>query len=267
MPSAITMRKLAQPLFIDEPGAEVTYYYAVTNSSQVDSVDITSLVDDRLGDLAGQGDCTVPQSLAPGAVYGCSVTTFLAGDGGDIVVNNVVAAGLDDDGNDVEDDAQATVRVRDLPPGLVTVKSASPPSLQEPGGSVTFEFTTTNTSAVDVLTIDAMVDSVFGDLNGRGDCQVPQQLQPGASYSCSFTEMLSGAPGETHVNQVLVSGLSEDDDPVSAQSSAIVRFLGLPLLPNVKPVPTIGQLAAAMLVMLMAGLGIRAMRRRRALDA
>src|SRR5207249_10862536 len=76
-------------------------------------------------------------------------------------------------------------------------KSASPSSLSEPGGAVTFTVKVTNASvaSTDPLTLSSLVDDIYGDLNGQGTCATPQTILYGASYSCSFTKTVSGNAG------------------------------------------------------------------------
>jgi len=88
------------------------------------------------------------------------------------------------------------------PPEIDTDKRADPTSLPETGGSVEYTVKVTNTGTVPV-TLTVLTDNVFGDLDGKGDCSVPQTIAVGASYECSFTESLpAGDPGEVHVNKL-----------------------------------------------------------------
>ncbi|MEZ4597179.1 MAG: hypothetical protein R3C32_10375 [Chloroflexota bacterium] len=64
-------------------------------------------------------------------------------------------------------------------------KTASPTTLPEPGGAVTFTVLIENCSTLDAITIDSLVDDPLGDLDGRGTCSVPQDIDPGDSYGCS----------------------------------------------------------------------------------
>jgi hypothetical protein len=45
-------------------GGSVTYSVVVTNTTTTEVLTLTSLSDDKFGDLKGQGDCAVPQPLA-----------------------------------------------------------------------------------------------------------------------------------------------------------------------------------------------------------
>ena len=112
LPSAITVIKTANPTSMQEPGGPVTFTVSVRNDSAVDTVTITSLVDSIHGNLNGQGTCSVPQTILPGATYTCSFTANVSKTETDVVT----ASGTDDDGNPVSDDDDATVTITPTPP-------------------------------------------------------------------------------------------------------------------------------------------------------
>ena len=95
----------------------------------------------------------------------------------------LTASGLDDDGNPVSDDDDAMVTINDVPSAIEVLKTATPDNVDEPGGSVTYSFVVNNLSTVDSVTIDSLTDSIYGDLNGQGDCSVPQTIAAGGSYT------------------------------------------------------------------------------------
>ncbi len=92
-----------------------------------------------------------------------------------------------------------------------------------PSGSVTYTVNTTNSAAVDV-TLTQLYDNVFGDLLARG-CSLPQSLAPGASYSCQFTETITGNSGDTHTNTVTALAFDKDQNEVHASDSARIEFI------------------------------------------
>ena len=110
-------------------------------------------------------------------------------------------------------------------------KVASPTSVPEPGGNVTFTFRVRNISAADTVTIDALTDTVFGDLFLRGDCGTLEnaELAPddnaagGADEAtCAFTALVSGNAGDSHHNVATVTGHDEDERPVTDKDGAEV---------------------------------------------
>ena len=77
------------------------------------------------------------------------------------------------------------------PPDIEITKTADPTTLPANGGTVTFTFVVTNVGEVDVA-LRSLTDSVFGDLNGQGDCVTRGVIPVGGSYRCSISEHLDG---------------------------------------------------------------------------
>lgn len=220
VPSAIEVIKSATPDAIDEPGGNVTFSFTVNNLSAVDSVTIGTLNDSIYGDLDGQGDCSVPQTIAAGASYSCSFATFVTA----TETNVVTASGIDDDGQPVSDDDDATVTVNDLPSSIKVTKTANPTSVPETGGDAEFTVTVDNTSAADDVTIETVIDSEFGDISASCTPALPATLAPGESLACVFTETISGEAGATHVNVATASGTDDDGNPVEDDDNAEVTL-------------------------------------------
>ena len=110
----------------------------------------------------------------------------------------------------------------DTPSSILVTKTADPVSVPEPGGNVSFSVSVKNTSAVDSVTITSLSDNVYGDLDGKGTCDVPQTIAAGATYSCSFSGAVSGNAGSSHTDVVTASGTDDDGNPVSDDDDAVV---------------------------------------------
>ena len=113
------------------------------------------------------------------------------------------------------------------PSSIEIEKVASPTSVPEPGADVTFTFRVHNTSTADVVTIDTLTDSVFGNLFLRGDCGTLANTElrhcaGGAEATCSFTAKVEGNAGVEHHNVATVTGHDEDERPVSDDDDAKV---------------------------------------------
>ncbi|TXS90750.1 hypothetical protein FV139_17365 [Parahaliea maris] len=211
--SEISVFKTPRPSQVREPGGDVTFEIRVRNRSAVDEVTLTSLNDSIYGNLDGQGTCALPQTLAPaGGNYTCSFTAFVSGSAGDIETNEVTAAGEDDDGQPVEDINSATVRILSTayPPAQIDIRVIKTPStnvITEPGAGVTFTLEVVNDSPVAAVSITSLVDSIYGDLNGQGNCVLPITIPAsGASYSCAFQAMVMGQGGTAETNVVRAEG-------------------------------------------------------------
>ncbi len=224
VPASIEVVKTADPTTVDEPGANVTFAFAVNNTSETDAVTITSLTDSIYGDLDGQGTCSIPQTIAAGDSYSCQFSAFVAGNAGDIETNVVTASGTDDDGNPVDDSDDATVTVEDVPSSILVTKSAEPGSVPETGGDVTFSIAVENTSTVDDVTITTVNDDQFGDVSAFCSPALPATLAPGETITCTFTETIVGNAGTSHVNVATATGTDDDGNPVEDEDSAEVPF-------------------------------------------
>jgi len=234
----IDVVKTADPITVYEPGGEVTFTVDVINlSSPTDPVTITSLVDDVHGDLNGQGTCAVPFTLQPGETYTCQFTALVEGNAGYVEVDTVTASGTDDEGHPVSDFDDATVTVIPLDPEIEVVKTADPVEIPEPGGEVVFTVEVTNLSnPSDPVTITSLVDDIHGDLNGQGTCAVPFTLQFEETYTCEFTALVEGEPGDSETDVVTASGTDDEGTPVDDSDDATVTIT--PLDPAIEVVKT-----------------------------
>jgi hypothetical protein len=238
---SITVVKTASPEALPEPGGEVTFTVAVTNGSVLeDPVTLTSLVDDLHGSLNGQGDCSVPWEIAPQATESCNFTVEVSGNAGYEEIDTVTATGTDDDGTPVTGSDTATVTVTGTDPDISIVKTASPTTVPEPGGDVTFTVRIDNDSvSEDPVTIDTLTDDVYGDLTDISNeggvakaqlsttCTLPQTIQPGLSYSCEFTARVEGNRGFSETDTVTASGRDDDEVPVAVSDAATVTVVGV----------------------------------------
>ncbi len=105
------------------------------------------------------------------------------------------------------------------------LKTAAPSSLPEPGGTVTYTLVLTNTS-VETITVETLFDSAYGDLDGQGDCALPQEsLAPDLAYQCTFTATVSGEAGMTHSNTVTATIQDNEENRVQVSGSTDVQIV------------------------------------------
>ena len=104
--------------------------------------------------------------------------------------NLATAVAVDDDETEATDSDDETVTFTDVPPTIDLTKSASPSVVPETGADVTFTFTVDNIGEEDV-TLTSLTDNVFGDLDAKGTCAVPQTILIDGSYSCTYTVFLA----------------------------------------------------------------------------
>jgi hypothetical protein len=229
VPPVIAVTKTADPIQVNEPGGAVNFTVVVQNHSVVtDPVTITSLTDNIHGNLNGQGTCSVPQTIQPGASYTCTFPAQVNGNAGYSETDTVTASGTDDEGNPVSASDDATVKVVNVLPVIAVTKTANPTQVNEPGGPVTFTVVVQNNSGTtDPVTITSLTDNIHGNLNGQGTCSVPQTIQPGASYTCTFPAQVTGVVGYTETDTVTASGTDDEGNPVSASDDATVTVVNI----------------------------------------
>ncbi len=202
VPATITMTKTPSPSSVTAPGANVTYTVVITNTSDVDTVVITSLVDDKFGDLDGKGTCSVDQTLDPGESYNCAFTGNVSGSAGTTHVNVVTADGYSmDNEQPVSADATATV----------TITATPPPPPPPPGPTPTP--TPTPTPPVEVLGSTAQIDKV---LTSADPAVVGEQV--------TFRVRLT-ITGDTDVTQVVLVDTFENEYLEFVSSSGLCTLV------------------------------------------
>ena len=214
---SINVEKTASPTSVPETGGDVEYTIKVNNPSAV-SVNLTSLNDDKFGDLDGKGTCDVPQTIIAGGNYQCKFTETLSGEAGNTHKNIVTATAS---GITATDDA--TVTFTDVAPTIKVTKTANDTLIPETGQNVTFTFKVENTGSENI-SLTKLVDNKFGDLDGKGTCDVPQTIIVGGSYSCTYTVYLSSDSLIDHKNTVTATAYDNDNTKVEASADETVKF-------------------------------------------
>ena len=259
---ALTVIKTANPSSAPEPGGSVTFTIDVINASPSGDITITSLQDNPYGDLTAlPGTCATGAVLTPDPddVYSCSFTVDVTGAGGDQLVDVVTASGVHSGGDTVTATDDATVTIVPVASDMLVTKSASPRLLAAPGGPVVFTVTVTNTGA-ESLEIIALDDSIYGDLNGRGNCSIGAILAAGTSYSCSFAESVTGPAPTLHLDTVTAEASATSGTILYDSARALVLIFntapgGEPLAVPVSYLWLILTLVG--LISLLAGLALR----------
>jgi len=222
----VVLQKSATPTSRLEPGGVFTYTLTITNTSS-EPVTITHLTDTNA--LSTQCQALINTTLAAGASTSCQYTTVYTLPG--TYPNTASVTVKDNEGNPASAQASASVQVTDVvptPADVVVVKDASPTSVPEPGGLVTFTVRVTN-HAVEPLTLITLTDSIHGDLAGQGNCTVPQTLDVGQTYTCYFTAAVSGNAGYVETDTVTATLRDDESNSVSQSDTATVTVAGIRL--------------------------------------
>jgi len=230
---AITVTKTAFPTSIDEPGGSIDFTVQVTNDTG-EAVTLNTLEDDIFGGLNGLGDCATGGAISAGETYTCIFSGLVFGNAGDVHTNVVSAAATDNEGNEATGEDSADVTITDIPTLIEVTKTAAPTAVPEPGGDVTFTVVVDNLEPEDI-TLTSLVDDVFGDLNGQGDCVVPSPIAASGNYSCSFTAAVNGDAGFIHVDTVTAIAVDNDGGEATDSDSAQVDVVDeLPTIQVIK---------------------------------
>ena len=234
----ISVSKSANPTSLPEPGGTVQYTVSVTNNSVTsDPVTLDSLSDDVYGDLTTRPGSTCNTAIGtvvqPGSSYTCTFSASFTGSPGDSLTDKVTATGKDDENNTATDDATATVSITNALPVISVTKSADPTSRPEPGGSFQYTVGVTNNSVTsDPVTLGSVTDDVYGNLTTRSgstcNTAIGTVVQPGSSYTCTFSASFTGSPGDSLTDTVTVTGKDDENSTASDDASATVQITGEP---------------------------------------
>jgi len=211
---------------IAEPGGEVTFALDVKNDSAVDSITVSELVDSTFGKLDGIGDCELPQTLAAGENYKCSISGSVRGEPGQERVNTIQVSAVDDDDVTISNSSSSRISFSDVVSSVAVTKQSNVESVSEPGGIVEYTVSVQNTSSVDTLTIDSLVDTVYGDVTEieGSTCQLPQDISVGGVYTCTLNGRVSGNAGDKFPSALTVSAKDDDGVELSSKGSVSVAI-------------------------------------------
>ena len=232
---------------------------AVVNRTSA-AVTVTALQDNVFGDLdkdspaashtwsASNCDAGVPLAAYDGSVggadtYTCSFVGKVTGAAGTTHRDTVTATITDATGQTASEEATAKVEIVDVRPSITVTKTATPSVVQN-SGEVTFTTVVTNTSPVDALMVDQLVDSIHGDLIrgpvkasctlGGSPVTLPRSLPVGESFICTFRATVSA----TETDTITASGTDPEGNRVTDAAEALVTVQVTPAPePPVPPVP------------------------------
>ena len=220
------------------PGGTITYSIVLANAgpSVASSATLSDTFPSSLQNLAVVDDG--PYACAPlaGSTLTCTIGTHAVGMSATITITGTLTAGTyadftlvpnttsisstTPDPNTANNKSTATFTIRSTPVIRAT-KTATPSTVPEPGGDVTFSVTVSNPGDV-AVTLTTLVDSVHGDLAGKGTCAVAQPVPPGGSYACSFSVFVGGNAGRIETDIVTASASTSDGRLATASDDATV---------------------------------------------
>lgn len=215
----------------------VEFSLTLNNVSNI-PLTLTSLNSSLHGNLLNAGNNSITNNTCPalalaipaGEVRFCSYEVLLVLE--PPAVSNVITAIVEN-----ESDKQLTV----VDEALVSVGEfsvlevslgADPASLIAPGGDVNLTVQVTNNTSTD-LTLDTLNDSLVGNLDGKGTCELPTTLAGNSSYSCTFTVTIGGQQAGSVVTHTVtaMADAEEASDSVAIPITSVSQVsINLPVV-------------------------------------
>ena len=226
---------------INEGGDTATYNFTITNNSTVDAVTVTSLTDDKFGDLLATAETANggPIVLAVGASFEFSIDRALDLNAGVIHHNVATVVVKDDDGSTATDDDAHDVTAVNVAPAVTLVKDGEA-TINEGGDTATYNFTITNNSTVDTVTVTSLTDDKFGDLLATAEAANngnPIVLAIGGKFEFSIDRAVEINAGATHENIATVVVTDDDGSTATDDDNHIVTAQNI--LPTINIVKTV----------------------------
>ncbi|MEZ4664320.1 MAG: DUF11 domain-containing protein [Caldilineaceae bacterium] len=228
------------PTTVLETGGEVTITVQVGNKS-VESVTLNALTSTELGNLMGQGSCPVaPIAIAIGGSYSCEFVHAASGDASGAAQQiNVAAQAADDENNNATAQSSSAIGFTDALPAIDVQLSVDANDIPEGGADVLFKVSVKNLTPEPVQ-LDQLSDVFLGNLHGKGDCVADgsHTIGGGASYLCTFTELVVGNFGDP-VKKFVTTGAASDNEGNSAQAQdgTNITFINVPAQITVSQTP------------------------------
>jgi len=229
----MTASLIPQPNAVAEPGAPVTFHVSLVNTGSI-PLTLMGLTTNRFGNVLDSGNdaldpadnTCLPQASLPviqpyGGSYTCSFVAVVQGQPSDFSVI-LTAMAKDRTNQTVTATTSGTVRITNVPAAINLTATADPPFIHPPSRNVTFSVRVDNTGDADMVTLTQLRDSLLGSLDGRGTCDVPTTIQPGFSYQCGFSAVVSGEVGQQKSRTITATALDDDLNPKTVTDSATV---------------------------------------------
>jgi hypothetical protein len=173
-----------------------------------------------------------PVLEAGGGTFACSYTASVVAEL-PLFVNRISFTVADEDTNTFSSSKDIEITVTDEM-GVRAILNANPNTLLAPGGDIQLLVQIRNNQP-SAVSLEGLEDSQVGDLNGVGDCAVPQEIAAGESYLCSYAVTRTGLSAGDELKFVLtatVDGELLTDDVIVRVTERGARRAMLPAVSN-----------------------------------
>lgn len=221
----------ASPTELVAPGGPVTFTVTVSNPGSVD-LSLLSLSSERFGDLTNPANSLIQNSdcdqlnsepiLSDGGIFSCTFINTFDELPGDYTVQ-ITAVAEDVAGSEIS--ASTTTIIEVINSEFELQMSSQYETIPAPGGMISFTLDIINDNPTASIAVNSLTDSVIGDLDGQGNCNLPQQIASQTVYSCSYMAEVYGNIDEVHLRTVVASGISDNGHAVTATDDISILFI------------------------------------------
>jgi hypothetical protein len=173
-----------------------------------------------------------PVLEAGGGTFACSYTASVVAEL-PLFVNRISFTVADEDANTFSSNRDIEIAVTDET-GVRAILNANPSTLLAPGGDIQLLVQIRNNQS-STVSLTGLADSQVGDLNGVGDCAVPQEIAAGESYLCGYKVTRTGLSAGDELKFVLTATVDGDlltDDVIVRVTERGARRAMLPTIAN-----------------------------------
>jgi plastocyanin len=199
-------------------GDNITYTYTITNINNV-TISNISLNDDKLGPISDNITLAPGENITATATYTVSEEDLEQGS----IVNTATATGTDPVGNEVTDDATATVGLTSPPPDevpAIEVTKSVDKNIASAGDTITYTYTITNTDNVTISNISLNDDKLGPIISDNITLAPGENITATATYTVSEEDLEQGSI----VNIATATGTDPEDKTVTANDTATVKL-------------------------------------------
>jgi uncharacterized repeat protein (TIGR01451 family) len=215
--AGISISKSADPTSATV-GDIITYTYTITNTDNV-TISNISFKDDKLGPISENITLAPGENITATATYTVSEEDLEQGS----IVNTANATGTDPVGNEVTDDATATVELTSPPPDevpAIEVTKSADKTTASVGDSITYTYMVTNIGNVtaDNVTLE---DDKLGELMSGVTLSPGESVTTTATYEVKPSDFWKFKP---ITNIATVTAIGPDGEQITAKSRLVSVF-------------------------------------------
>jgi CSLREA domain-containing protein len=238
-PVSLQVTQASDPVSLPELGGSFTFTAVIKNTSPVNSVTLTSVVDDTYGNIGANCLPALGTLLAPNDETTCTYTGSIVGQAGVVGIgqpgqaniNKVTATGVADNSAPVTGTGSLRVEITDVAASMTVNVVPTSPTVPAPSGSATYTVSIQNISPTDFITIQTLSSDVYGAITSC-DSPLPATLQLNGVLTCTYSGVASGSVGTVVGNIVTVNAIDDDGTGLMGTANTSVTMSNPVVVPN-----------------------------------